>query len=99
MEAFEPVHVYGKVGCVQCKYTAKLLDEHGVPYTYHDTDEEPDAAEVVAATQRFQLPYVTTADDSWHGFRPDKLRGLAVVKPDLASPADSSQQLQFPVDV
>ncbi|TDH45423.1 NrdH-redoxin [Mycobacterium eburneum] len=69
--------VYGRPGCVQCRYTTKELDRLAVPYIYVDISTDTEAAEAVAATGHTTLPVVVTEGETWAGFKPDKLRGLA----------------------
>lgn len=73
------VHVYGKPGCVQCKFTMKKLDDLGVPYQDHDVTVEPEAEAIVRATGRLELPLVVAGEQSWHGYRPDHLKSLALI--------------------
>lgn len=70
------VHVYGKPGCVQCKFTNDLLDKEGQERQYHDITVEADAEAIVRGSGRLELPFVVADDQQWHGFRPDKIRSL-----------------------
>lgn len=71
------VEVYGKPGCVQCKYTNKLLTKDGHNVKYHDITQDPKARQVVEDTGKMQLPLVVAGDKSWHGMNPDKIKALA----------------------
>jgi mycoredoxin len=39
--------VYGATWCPDAQRSKKFLDEHGVPYQWHDIDEEPEAKSFV----------------------------------------------------
>jgi glutaredoxin-like protein NrdH len=72
----DTVVVYTKPECVQCTYTKKLLDEHQIPYETKDVTTDREARKLVEASGNYQLPMVVHGQDVWHGFRPEKLRGL-----------------------
>lgn len=71
------VDVYGKPGCVQCKYTNKKLEEDGHEVRYHDIMEDQGARQVVEQSGQLALPLVVAGDKSWHGFSPDRIKALA----------------------
>ena len=71
------VDVYGKPGCVQCKYTKKKLEEDGHEVRYHDIMEDQEARHVVEESGQLALPLVVAGDKSWHGFSPDRIKALA----------------------
>ena len=71
------VDVYGKPGCVQCKYTNKKLEEDGHEVRYHDITEDQEARQVVEQSGQLALPLVVAGDKSWHGFSPDRIKALA----------------------
>lgn len=74
--------VYGRPGCMQCKYTVRELDRLGVDHIYVDIDQDVEAAKACAAAKLEHgitaLPVVVTAGGVHGGFKPDLLRGLAV---------------------
>ena len=70
------VQVYGKPGCVQCKFTVKALDNQHVPYNYVDITMNPVAAEEVKSMGYSSLPVVVAGEQHWSGFSPDKIGRL-----------------------
>lgn len=69
--------VYTKPACVQCEQTKKLLDKNGVKYTVIDITQDQEAYEKVVAMGFMSAPVVISGDDSWAGFRPDKINSIA----------------------
>lgn len=70
----QKVSVYGKPGCVQCKYTLKQLEKHNVPYNYIDISVNEVAAERVKDLGYTNLPVVDTGTDHWSGLKLDKIK-------------------------
>lgn len=71
------VKVYGKPGCVQCKYTVKELDKQEIPSSYIDIEQDPEAKKLVLDSGNMQLPMVVSGEDRWHGLRIDRIREIA----------------------
>lgn len=71
------VTVYTKPACVQCNATYRALDKKGIAYKTVDMSQDPEALEQVRALGFMQAPVVMTENDSWSGFRPDKIEELA----------------------
>jgi glutaredoxin-like protein NrdH len=71
------VDVYGKPGCVQCKYTNELLEKNGHDVQYHDITAEEEAKRIVEQSGKTQLPLVVAGEQSWHGLSPDKIKALS----------------------
>lgn len=75
------VDVYGKPGCVQCKYTKERLEAEGHEVHYHDITKDPVARQVVEGSGYSQLPFVVAdvndQDKMWHGLKVDKIKALA----------------------
>lgn len=74
--AKQEVSVYGKPGCVQCKYTTKELDKLDVPYRYIDIEENQGAHQEVKGMGFTSLPVVVTNSEQWAGFSPDRIRRI-----------------------
>ncbi|MFD3506614.1 glutaredoxin-like protein NrdH [Nocardia sp. NPDC058666] len=72
------VTVYTKPACVQCNATYKALDKVGVDYNVIDISENDEARDFVMALGYLQAPIVVAGDDHWSGFRPDRIKALAV---------------------
>lgn len=68
--------VYTKSDCIQCEYTARFLESRGIPFREVDIMSDPAMASHLRETGQLQMPYVVTDDDSWSGYRRDKLKGL-----------------------
>ncbi|MDN3483443.1 glutaredoxin-like protein NrdH [Arthrobacter sp. APC 3897] len=70
------VTVYTKPSCVQCNATYRALDKKGITYQIVDMSQDAEALERVRALGYMQAPVVVTDQDSWSGFRPDKIAEL-----------------------
>lgn len=72
------ITVYTKPACVQCNATYRALDKQGLDYEVVDITEDADAREYVMALGYLQAPIVVTGEDHWSGYRPDRIKALAV---------------------
>lgn len=72
------VTVYSKPACPACTATYRALDKKGIEYTTLDISVDADALEGLKALGFQQAPVVAAGDDSWSGFRPDKIEELAL---------------------
>lgn len=81
-EVKHSVTVYGKPNCKQCEFTKNYLDDMGTPYNYVDVTEDEEALKEIKDFGYMGVPVVAvnSLDDSWGGFRPDKLEELRGVK-------------------
>lgn len=70
------VTVYTRTGCTACHATTRYLDKNGIAYT-EVTADDPDVVADLKARGFLSLPVVQTDDETWTGFRLDKLRSLA----------------------
>ena len=70
------VLVYTKSECVQCKYTKQFLDKQGTRYTEIDAGPGTEANVMLASKGVSSLPYVVAGNQTWTGFKMDKIRGL-----------------------
>ncbi|AMB94819.1 glutaredoxin-like protein NrdH [Aerococcus sanguinicola] len=72
------VKVYSKPNCMQCKFTKKFLDEHGVAFEMIDVTESEAALEEVKALGFQALPVIVAdGQEPFYGFRPDILAKFA----------------------
>ena len=73
------ITVYTKPACVQCNATYKALDKEGIAYTKVDISLDDDARDYVMSLGYQQAPVVVIDDgqQSWSGFRPDRVKALA----------------------
>ena len=72
------VTVYTKPACVQCNATYKALDKAGVAYEVVDITEDDSARDYVLSLGYLAAPVVVAGDDHWSGFRPARIKALAV---------------------
>lgn len=70
--------VYSKPQCVQCNATYKALDKSGVEYSVIDISADDEAREYVLSLGYLQAPVVVAGSTHWSGFRPDRIKQLAV---------------------
>lgn len=75
------IMLYSKKYCPQCSATKRKLDELGLEYHVINLEEHPAVLEDLRAQGFQQAPVVITEDDSWSGYRPDKLAALAARSP------------------
>lgn len=79
------ITVFSKPACVQCDATYRALKKHGLEYTVVDISVDAEALESVKALGYQQAPVVFADGDHWSGFRPDKIKALAVVAADAVT--------------
>ena len=73
----EKLKVYSKEDCMQCNFTKKWLNEHGIEYEEFDVEKDEEALKYIKEELGYQaVPVVVTETDNWYGFRPDRLAGL-----------------------
>jgi glutaredoxin-like protein NrdH len=72
------ITVYTKPACVQCNAPDKALDKQGLSYEIVDITEVPEARDYVMALGYLQAPVVVADSEHWSGFRPDRIKALAV---------------------
>ena len=78
------ITVYSKPNCVQCNATYRALDKAGLRYETVDISLDVEALEQVRTLGYAQAPVVVAGEDHWSGFRPDKIKALAVAVEALA---------------
>lgn len=71
--------VYGKPKCGGCVATKKIMNDNGIQYEYRDITVDPEAALEVANLGYLAMPVVVAGEDHWSGYRPDRIKALAVV--------------------
>ena len=70
--------VYTKPQCIQCDMTKRLMDKIGVEYTTVDIVENPEELNKLIEMGYRSAPVVVADNgESWAGFQPDKITGLA----------------------
>ena len=78
------ITVYSKPNCVQCNATYRALDKAGLRYETVDISLVVEALEQVKSLGYAQAPVVMAGEDHWSGFRPDKIKALAIAAEVLA---------------
>lgn len=74
------ITVYTKPNCPQCEATKRQLTRQGLDFNVIDLTQDPTALDTLRAAGFMQAPVVMTDNDSWAGYRPDKIRALAKAK-------------------
>lgn len=70
------ITVYSKPNCVQCTATKRALDKAGLIYEVIDISTDDQARDQLAARGFQSAPVVFAGDDSWSGFRPERIKEL-----------------------
>jgi glutaredoxin len=79
------VAVYSKPGCSACTDTKRWMDKWAITYIERDVTQDHEAAAVVKASGKTQLPMVDVINDEtspweleerWHGFDILRIRRL-----------------------
>lgn len=70
--------VYSKPNCQQCNLTKKQFEKQGIEYTVIDITEDHDARDYVLAMGHLTAPVVVVGNESWAGYRPDRIQALKV---------------------
>ena len=72
------ITVYSKPRCPQCDATCRALDKQGLDYTKIDVTENLEALDYIKGLGYQQAPVVMAGDTHWSGFRPDRIKAVAV---------------------
>ena len=78
------ITVYSKPNCVQCTATYRAMDKAGLSYETVDISLDAQALEQVKSLGYAQAPVVVAGEDHWSGFRPDKIKTLALAVESVA---------------
>ena len=72
------VTVYSKPNCIPCNFTKKYLKDNGIEYRDIDVTQDEEAFNELKMNGYQGVPVVAvgTLDNSWNGFRPDRLAEL-----------------------
>lgn len=70
------ITVFTKPDCADCEHTKAALSHGGVEFTVVDLFSDRDALRKVKALGFRAAPVVVTDDDTWSGYRPDKISAL-----------------------
>lgn len=86
------ITLFTKPRCMQCDATKRALDKHGLNYQTIDLTEDAAALEMVMNLGHQQAPVVMAGEESWSGFRPDRIKAIAQQMAQLA-PAAAPQAI------
>lgn len=67
------VLLYSKEGCPQCRMTKRAFASKGIAYTEINVTEHPEYIQQLNDEGIKSLPFVKTDNDSWTGFRPERI--------------------------
>lgn len=70
------VTLYSKPRCPKCMATKRDLDKMEISYTYIDVSKDFDAFVFLKAQGVLSMPYVMTENDSWTGYKPERIKAL-----------------------
>ncbi|HAK72126.1 MAG TPA: NrdH-redoxin [Bifidobacterium sp.] len=70
------ITIYTKPNCPQCSATKRQFDRRGFVYTAIDVTADARISDRLRNEGWRQMPVVLAGDESWSGYRPDKIRGL-----------------------
>lgn len=73
------ITIYSKPRCVQCDATYRAFNKLGVSYEIVDVSADREALDYIVSLGYMQAPVVVTSDDHWSGFRPDRIKAVALV--------------------
>lgn len=71
------IKVYTKPMCVQCDATKRHLDKLKLDYETVDITQDSEAYDHIIGLGFQAAPVVITDNDSWSGYKPEKINELA----------------------
>ena len=73
------VIVYSNPNCVQCEQTKRFLTLKGIEFEEKMIADSPEIMPLIQEKGYKAAPVVVAGDDSWSGFKLDKLNSLVKV--------------------
>jgi glutaredoxin-like protein NrdH len=70
------ITVYTKPACVQCDATKRHLKKLNLEFDTIDITEDQEAYDKIVSMGFQAAPVVITDNDSWSGYKPDKINEL-----------------------
>lgn len=70
------VVVYSNPNCIQCEQTKKYLTLKEIPFESKMIDKSPEIHSLIEEKGYRSAPIVVAGEDSWSGFRLEKLSAL-----------------------
>lgn len=71
-----PVIVYSNPNCQACEQTKRFLTVKGISFEAKMIQDSPEVFSLIEEKGYASAPVVVAGEDSWSGFRLDKLSGL-----------------------
>ncbi|MDR0788975.1 MAG: NrdH-redoxin [Bifidobacteriaceae bacterium] len=71
------VNLYSIPMCPQCDATKKEFKKNGISYNEISLQDVPEKIDEFADAGFMSAPIVVTDDQTWAGFRPDLIQGIA----------------------
>lgn len=78
------ITVYTKPNCAQCTATKRAMDKQGLTYHAVDLTQDVSALNRIKQLGFSQVPVVFAGEESWSGFRPDRIKALSEMVPAMA---------------
>lgn len=72
----EKVIVYSNKNCVQCEQTKRMLSTRGIDFEERMIQDSPEVQELIDKHGYTSAPIVVTPQESWSGFKHEKLSAL-----------------------
>lgn len=72
------IKVYTSTTCAPCKMTKRWLNENNIAFEEINVNDNEEVAQQLRDRGISSLPFLETTEDTWTGFRVDKLRKLVV---------------------
>lgn len=70
------VTVYSNPNCIACEQTKRFLTVKGVEFEAKMIQDSPEVYDLIESKGYSSAPVVVVGEDSWSGFRLDKLNSL-----------------------
>ena len=70
------ITVYSNPNCIQCEQTKRFLSLKSLPFESKMISDSPEIFSLIEEKGYTSAPIVVTENDSWSGFRLDKLNSL-----------------------
>jgi len=71
------VIVYSNPNCTACEQTKRFLTVKGIEFEARMIQDSPEVMVIIETNNYTSAPVVVAGEDSWSGFRLDKLNTLA----------------------
>lgn len=72
------VKLYTQPACNDCVKTKKAFKKQGIQYEEIDISQDPSARKMIKEQGFMKAPVVMTENESWSGFKPQKISSMMV---------------------